>query len=156
MSEPSQADSPGLKSLIPGYMAYHALERRRDDDRLTRQFIVKRIEECKSKLDALGLSAAMRGDLDLPLQLERLRTELDRARSRISAAVEGYSHWFGGSQTDPQKLKQLTQQDQSLVSVVDLIDQAIGQSPLPVEQLDQHLQMLHQRIDRRGLLLSQG
>lgn len=144
-----------LATLIPGYGAYRKQQARRDDDRLTREFIIKRIDECKSRLDALGLQAANQGDFELPLAIEQYRNELDRARARISAAVEGYSSWFSKNLSE-EALKQVSQQDESLVSVVDLLDQLVTQQPLPSQQLVENLQLLHQRIDRRSTLLKQS
>ena len=46
---------------------------------VTREFVMKRIDECKSRLDALGLQAANQGDFELPLAIEQYRNELDRA-----------------------------------------------------------------------------
>lgn len=144
-----------LANLIPGYGAYRKQQSRRDDDRLTREFVIKRVDECKSRLDSLGLQAANQGDFELPLVIEQYRNELDRARSRIAAAVEGYSSWFSKN-LDEEALKQVSQQDESLVSVVDLLDQLVVQQPFPSQQFVETLQLLHQRIDRRTLLLKQS
>lgn len=144
-----------LAALIPGYSAYQKQQSRRDDDRLTREFVMKRIDECKSRLDALGLQAANQGDFELPLAIEQYRNELDRARSRIAAAVEGYSGWLNRN-VDQEMWKQISQQDENLISVVDLMDQLLSQYPIPGQQLMETLQMLHQRIDRRTSLLRQN
>ncbi len=145
-----------LKSLIPGYGAYHALESRREDDRLTRNFLVKRIDQCKAQLDAVGAQAARSGDLESPLQIEKLRTELDRARSRLAAAVEGYSGWFSSRVVDEKLLTQISELDANLVSVVDLLGKQLEESPLPFVKVKESTDLLHQRIDRRGELLKQG
>lgn len=145
-----------LKSLIPGYGAYRAQESRREDDRLTRQFLVKRIDQCKSVLDGLGTQAMKAGDLEAPLQYEKLRNELDRGRSRLAAAVEGYSGWFNSRTVDEKLLEQIAQQDSNLVSVVDLIDQQAQEKPVSIDKLRETIQLLHQRIDRRSELLKQA
>lgn len=145
-----------LKSIIPGYGAYHAQESRREDDRLTRQFLVKRIDQCKSLLDDLGGHAARSGDLESPLQFEKLRNELDRARARLAAAVEGYSGWFNNRTVDEKLLAQVAQQDSNLVSVVDLIGQQLQEKPLALDKLKETIALLHERIDRRGELLKQA
>ncbi len=145
-----------LAGLIPGYGSYRKQESRREDDRLTREFVIKRIDECKSRLDTLGATAVGSGDLNFPLLIERIRNELDRARSRVAAAVEGYSSWFSSKNVDDKLLEQLSQQDENLISVVDLMDQLIAESPLPIDRLSETLQLLHQRIDRRTALLKQN
>lgn len=145
-----------LGSMIPGYAAYRRQESRREDDRLTREFVVKRIDECKTRLDALGARAASNGDLELPLAIEQLRSELDRARARVTSAVEGYSGWFSQRIVDEKVLEQVALQDENLVSVVDMAYQQIAESPLPIDQLTESVQLLHQRIDRRAALLTQS
>lgn len=147
-------NTTGLKSLLPGYSSYQAIESRRNDDRMTRQWVAQRIDECKSQLDSLGVrAAASTGDFDTIMQIEGFRNELDRARSRVASAVEGYANWFSSQSVDQHLLKQLGQQDESLVSVVDLISTLIPQLPKSSEQLEENIQLLHQRIDRRALLL---
>lgn len=154
---PEKTDSivSDLKSLIPGFGSYRTLESRREDDRLTRDFLVKRIQECKSRLDSIGTKAAADGDLETPIKIDKYRNELDRARSRLAAAVEGYSNWFSKRTVDEKLLDQVCQQDSNLASVVDLIGELIQQSPLPTQQLKETIDLLHQRIDRRGELLRQ-
>ena len=46
-----------LSRLIPGYGAYREQESRREDDRRTRQFLSKRLADCKARLDAVGKQA---------------------------------------------------------------------------------------------------
>jgi phage shock protein A len=117
---------------------------------------VKRIDECKASLDDLGGQAAKSGDLDSPLQYEKLRNELDRARSRLAAAVEGYSGWFNNRTVDEKLLTQVAQQDSNLVSVVDLIGQQLLEKPIALDKLKESIALLHQRIDRRNELLKQA
>jgi hypothetical protein len=142
-----------IRAMIPGYGAYRAQESRREDDRLTRSFLIKRIDECKSQLDVLGLQAAKSGDLAIPLSLEKFRNELDRARSRLAGAFEGYVSWFSQRVVDEKVLEQVAQQDSNLVSVLDLIGGLLGQSPLATDKLKENIELLHQRIDRRNALL---
>lgn len=153
ISSVNARNTTGLKSLLPGYSSYQAIESRRNDDRMTRQWVVQRIDDCKSQLDSLGMRAASTGDFDTIMQIEGFRNELDRARSRVASAVEGYANWFSSQSVDQHLLKQLGQQDESLVSVVDLISTLIPQLPKSSEQLEENIQLLHQRIDRRALLL---
>ena len=157
MSEPNSKSNESflddLKSLIPGYGAYKALESRREDDRLTRSYLVKRIDQCKSLLDGIGAQAVKSGDLETPLQTEKLRTELDRARSRLAAAVEGYSGWFSKRTVNEELLSQVAELDASLVSVIDIAEKSLQQELSDLSQVASNLTLLHQRIDRRSDLL---
>jgi hypothetical protein len=116
---------------------------------------VKRIDECKSQLDSVGAQAARGGDLETPLQIDKYRNDLDRARSRLAGAMEGYSGWFSKRTVDEKLLEQVSQQDSNLASVVDLIGTLLSQHPLPAQQLKETIDLLHQRIDRRNELMKQ-
>lgn len=155
-----------LISMIPGYGAYRDQESRRADDRKARDFVARRLGDCTSALDRVGAAAVAAGDLETPARLERVRTQLELARTRIVAAVEGYAGWFGERNVDAELLGKVTQLDQNLVSIVDQIDSAIRSprdagEPSPAQhvdwtELEAHAQLLLERIDRRNALLEVG
>ena len=149
MSSKDESLLADLASLIPGYGAYREHESRREDDRLTREFLGKRITDCKSQLDAMAAAAANAGDLELPSRLEKLRKQLDLAQNRIASAVEGYSGWFNQRNVDTKTLEQVAKLDSNLVSVVDQIDQLCRSEPVDPQKVQESLELLHQRIDRR-------
>jgi hypothetical protein len=147
-----------LKKKIPGYGAYRAQESRRDDDRSTRQFLAKRLQDCKTILDKRGAHAVAEGNLDAPLAIERLRNQLDLAQTRLSAAIEGYAGWFNERKVDASLLEQVAKLDEGLVSLVDQINAMLDSdvSPLHSPELQEAIGLLHKRIDRRGALLKEG
>ncbi|MEZ6136356.1 MAG: hypothetical protein R3C53_15785 [Pirellulaceae bacterium] len=149
-----------LKKRIPGYGAYREQEARRDDDRLTREFLVQRLGECKASMDRMGVSAVASGNLDAPIVSERLRTRVDLAQSRLAAAMEGYAAWFSDRKVDAALLQQIAKLDENLVSLVDQIqslssDEKHYRDSEPSELRDA-IELLHQRIDRRHELLKHG
>ena len=149
-----------IQKKIPSYGAYREQEARRQDDRLTREFLVRRISDAKAALDKAGSQVAAAGDLDAPLLIERLRQRLDHAQSRLAAAVEGYAGWFSERQVDAQLLKQVATLDANLVSLVDQIDtlaqQQVGSENSATGELREALELLHARLDRRHELLRAG
>jgi hypothetical protein len=153
-----------LVHIIPGYGAYRAQQSRRDDDRRTREFLAQRLNDCKAALDRLSLQAVAAGDLELPMQLERLRQRIDVVRSRIASAPEGYAGWFGDREVDAELLEKIGQLDASLVSIVDQIDAAAraaggtdGESAkLDWVQVAELVDRLQGRMDRRNELLRDG
>ena len=149
-----------LTSLIPGYGGYQALEARREDDRLTREFLVKRLKDAKNAIDQLGTKAIETGDLDAPMKIEKLRARIDLAQSRVSAALEGYAGWFSERTVDEKLLKQVAELDANLVSLVDQLEQiAKDQSSsnhLDLSEMTEAAELLNRRIDRRNELLRVG
>lgn len=161
MTEKDDSLWSGLTKMIPGYGAYREQESRREDDRLTRDFLSVRIRECKSALDRLTGQAVEEGDFDKPSQLEPLHLQLDFAQNRIDSAVEGYAGWFNQRTVDTNLLDKIAELDGNLVSVVDQIDAQLkaaveGQTPLDAITLRESIDLLHQRIDRRNELLRAG
>lgn len=146
-----------LAKLIPGYGSYLEQESRREDDRLTREFLAKRLQDCKAGLDKLGAAAVAAGDLEAPARTEQLNKQLDRAQVRIRAAMEGYSGWFNQRQVDAEVLKKVAELDANLVSLVDqidsgiqqLVEQSAFQQADKLAEIGEWAELLHARIDRR-------
>ncbi len=149
-----------IQRKIPGYGAYREQEARRADDRLTRDFLVKRLREVLGQLNQLGAAAVAAGDLNAPLELEQLRKPLEHAQARLSAAVEGYAGWFSERTVDANLLAQVGTLDANLVSLVDQIDsfvQQLASGELSSKgELRDALDLLKTRLDRRHELLKTG
>lgn len=149
-----------LVKLIPGYGGYVEQESRRNDDRLARDFLCDRLTDCKAKLDRYAKKALESGDLELPAKVSSTHSELDRAQSRLRAAVEGYAAWFGYREVDASVLKEAHEVDLNMVSLVDQIDamtqQAIDGEELNLADLTEAADRLHGRIDRRNQIIEDG
>lgn len=150
-----------LISMIPGYGAYRDQQSRRDDDRLTREFLGRRLRDCKSNLEAIGKRAVAEGDLELPAQVEKICNRVELAQNRLSSAVEGYAGWFSERKVDAKLLEEIGTLDANLVSLVDQLDsltesaaeQSLASS---AKEIDEALDLLHARIDRRTEVLKNG
>ncbi|QDV26183.1 hypothetical protein [Aureliella helgolandensis] len=147
-----------LLQLLPGYGAYRTQESRRQDDRLAREFLSKRLNDCKAALDQVGANAVAGGDLESPLKVEEIRQSVELARNRLTAAVEGYSGWFNSRTVDAELLGKIVELDQNMVSLVDRLDAFARAATEDAGQLDvagmrEVLTLLQTRIDRRTELL---
>jgi hypothetical protein len=147
-----------LMRLIPGYGGYRDQESCREDDRLTRQFVVGRLQDCKRALDQLGARAVAAGDLETPAKTEGIRASIDLVQARLKSAVEGYSGWFNNRHVDAQLLRKVGELDASLVSIVDQLDASLAAASGEGHELDESavvasLDLLRTRIDRRSELL---
>lgn len=160
MSDSNDSLIKDLTKMIPGYGAYVEQEARRSDDRLTREFLVRRLSDCKAKLDTLGKAAVSSGDLESPARIEAIRAEVDHAQSRLAAAVEGYAGWFSERKVDAKLLSEIGQLDSNLVSLVDQLDalaqSMVGSGNVNTAEMSEATSLLHRRIDRRTEMLKAG
>ena len=149
-----------LVRLIPGYGAYQDQETRREDDRLTREFLEQRLAECKDKLDKIGLRAVEHGQLREVAKIDGVREQLDLAQRRLAAAVEGYAGWFSSRRVDAKLLETIATMDASMVSLVDQIDllarKKLERNEIGFEELNELVALLHARIERRNATLKSG
>lgn len=160
MSKSDESLLGSLASVIPGYGSYRDLETRREDDRQMREFLVRRLRDCKASLDKTAKAAADQGDLVLPSTVAALRDRVDLAERRLAAAVEGYAGWFSSRQVDRELLDKVVKLDENLVSLVDQMDslaQQLSQADATHEtQLKEATDLLHARLDRREETLRAG
>ena len=149
-----------IKKKIPGYGAYRDQEARRHDDRMTRDFLTRRLNEILKTLEDKAAKAVAEGDLNAPLLYEQLRERVDLARNRLAAAVEGYASWLGERKVDAALLKQVATLDGNLVGLVDQIDDLaekleVGARDV-LSELGEAIDLLHARLDRRHEILKTG
>ncbi len=160
MSEQGDSILGDLMRLIPGYGAYRDEQSRRDDDKSTREFIAKRLEDCKSGLDQMGAEAISAGDLKRPVEIEKIRSQIDLAKNRVTAALEGYASWFSSREVDAELIDRVIEVDHGLVSLVDQIDALVKQSGetdlFDATAIAEVVKLLHERIDRRNEVLKNG
>ncbi len=146
-----------IAEFIPGYGGYLEQEDRRRDDRLTREFLVRRITNCKHNLDDIGKQAIAAGDIELPAKLQPLHDKLDLAQSRLASAVEGYAGWFNDRKVDADVLAEVAELDAGLVSLVDQLDELADDWSIErAGDFRDGLQQLHKQLDRRNTILKAG
>jgi SMC interacting uncharacterized protein involved in chromosome segregation len=78
-----------IKMYIPGYKGYKEKNLRRDADRAVRQELSRSIQG--SKADLAEVQKAVIDDFDLMMDVERIRTKVDKYDIDIKKAVNGYS-----------------------------------------------------------------
>ena len=78
-----------IKMYIPGYKGYKETNLRRDADRAVRQELSRSIQG--SKADLAEVQKAVIDDFDLMMDVERIRTKVDKYDIDIKKAVNGYS-----------------------------------------------------------------
>ena len=78
-----------IKMYIPGYKGYKEKNLRRDADRAVRQELSRTIQGAKA--DLAEIQKAVIDDFDLMMDVERIRTKVDKYDIDVKKAVNGYS-----------------------------------------------------------------
>ncbi len=78
-----------IKMYIPGYKGYKEKNLRRDADRAVRQELARTIQGAKA--DLAEIQKAVLDDFDLMMDVERIRTKVDKYDIDVKKAVNGYS-----------------------------------------------------------------
>lgn len=143
-----------LAKLIPGYAGHQQLEKRREDDTLTRNYIAKRLDESKRALDRHLKAMMETNPLEGIAEGDKIRRSITHVQDRLKSAVEGYSSWFDKRVVDDAVLKKVAEADADAVGLVDRLVTAVGVGRVPdwpvIENL---LTTLGQRIDKRHAIL---
>lgn len=149
-----------LMNHIPGFKGYREKELRRDADRLLREHLAARLDECKHGLNELAAAATRGGSLDAINDIETARKRLDKLANRVRYAERGYGGLFDAVKVDEAKLEQVYQFDLALAGGVDLVrGKAAEGASSPdkvgaVRGLIQEIDALDQKLGERESILS--
>ena len=137
-----------IANAIPGFKGYRERELRRDADRLQREHLSSRLEECKRGLNQVSAAATRGGDLDVVNDVETARKRLDKVVARIRYADRGYAAFFDAIKVDEAMLGRVYDFDLSLLDGVDAARVAAQDAAAAApEALKDALQALITRID---------
>jgi hypothetical protein len=138
-----------IVNAIPGFRGYRDKELRRDADRLQREHLASRLDECKQALNQAADAATRAGSLAAINDLETARKRLDRLANRIRYADRGYAGFFDPVKVDEAMLARVYEFDLSLLEGVE----AARAARTDVAALLSALEALDARLaDREGIL----
>lgn len=98
---------------IPGYRGYREKNLRREEDRAVRTEVSRTIQGTKNDLSTI--QRLLLGKQDLVLDVERIRTKVDRYDVRVRKAVNGYSGFHDAVKIDESDLDALVKWDARLI-----------------------------------------
>jgi hypothetical protein len=110
-----------IANLIPGFKGYREKELRRDADRLQREYLASRLDECKKPLNDISAAVSRSGNLDVINDNETARKRLDKVANRIRYADRGYAGFFDAIKVKEDALERVYQFDLRLVGGVEAI-----------------------------------
>jgi hypothetical protein len=106
-------------SKIPMYNAYREREFRRQDDKLLREMLVKKLDRVKSEMQEAMKDTA---NLMIAKDLEPVFKELQAFQDRLRYAPYGYSGFFDRDNIDIPQLEKIYKFDRSLVEGIENLE----------------------------------
>jgi hypothetical protein len=122
-----------IANLIPGFKGYREKELRRDADRLQREYLASRLDECKKPLNDISAAVSRSGNLDVINDIETARKRLDKVANRIRYADRGYAGFFDAIKVKEDALERVYQFDLGLLVGVEEIQLAAQQAASATE-----------------------
>lgn len=104
---------------IPIYKGYREKNLRREEDRAVRQELSRAIQGTKQDLATIQRELA--SQTDLMLELERIRTKVDKYDIGIKKAVNGYSGFHSAVKILEKDLEELVRWDAELIDDIELL-----------------------------------
>jgi len=136
-----------IANAIPGFHGYREKELRRDADRLTREHMASRLEECKKPLNELAAQVSRSGALDFINDIETARKRLEKIVARIRYAERGYSGFFDTIKVDEAALGRVYDFDLALLAGVEQIQGIARAAAAAPAEAKAALQELLAKID---------
>jgi hypothetical protein len=136
-----------IANAIPGFQGYREKELRRDADRLQREFMARRLEECKKPLDGAAASSTRGGSLDVINDVETARKRLDRLIARIRYADRGYAGFFDPIKVEEDTLARVYEFDLALLQEVSAIRETAPTPQAAGDVLKASLRAFVERLD---------
>jgi hypothetical protein len=113
-----------LADKVPGFSGYQAKERRREIDKLHRDWLADRVRATKPPVAAVVQELSETGRLFEVTPLERISKKIDTIESRVRHATYGYSGFFDAAQIKEDQLDRIYQFDLGLVEKVEAVEMA--------------------------------
>jgi|TARA_B100001964_G_scaffold242336_2_gene316850 hypothetical protein len=124
-----------IASLIPGYKSYNSKENFRINDYEIRKFCSRKLNKKKESYNNLKKQAVLDNQHELVLKLDKAQTLLRNFSDKIRLSKHGYSAIFKDNLVDEARLKQVVENDEKLISLVEKMSE--DSNYLPIEEIIQ-------------------
>jgi hypothetical protein len=141
-----------IVNAIPGFKGYQEKDLRRDADRLEREHVAARLEQCKKPLNDTAAALSRSGGLDAINSVETVRKRLDKVVARVRYADRGYAGFFDTIKVDEAALARVYEFDLSLIQQADAAHAAAAQGKL--DELLAVIDAMDARMSDRESILS--
>ncbi|MFL7891870.1 MAG: hypothetical protein ACK2UM_15385 [Anaerolineales bacterium] len=110
---------------IPGFGGYIERQKRRDSDKLLREYLFDHFRALEGRVSRLQRDFISQGELKYVDDLEATAIKLRTFADRVKTASRGYSGLFDAVNINEAELTQIYEYDASLLTLVDEVDHAI-------------------------------
>ncbi len=148
---------------IPGFGGYLDRERRRDADKLQREFLAKSTTEAKKRIQDIGEQLLGNGELSLMTKLDGITNRIDRVTERIRHASQGYAGFFEINQVNSAELDRIYEHDLSMHNEIDELNSALDALQTAVDcndnavtrfgDVQRHVNALDAKLNEREAIL---
>lgn len=114
-----------ILNKVPGFGGYIERQKRRDSDKLIREYIFDQFRELETRVSRTQRDFISQGEIKYVDDLEATAIKLRTFADRIKTAARGYSGLFDAVNINEAELTQLYEHDASMLDFVDEISHAI-------------------------------
>lgn len=114
-----------IVNKVPGFEGYIERQKRRDSDKLIREFIFDHFRELEGRVSRLQRDFIREGEIKYVDDLEATAIKLRTFADRIKTAQRGYAGLFDAVKINQEELNQIYEYDASMLDFVDEINHAI-------------------------------
>jgi hypothetical protein len=151
-----------ILNKVPGFEGYIERTKRRDSDKLLREYIFDRFRELEGRVSRVQRDFISQGEIQYVDDLEATAIKLRTFADRIKTATRGYAGWFDAVNGNTEELTQIYEYDAAMLDLVDGINHAIdnveasvGTDGLPaaIRHLETKSEECIQAFDRRETVI---
>jgi hypothetical protein len=151
-----------LMRKIPGFGGYLDRERRRDADKLQREFMARGLSELKRKVQDAQEELINAGNMKMMTKLDDVNNIVDRVAGRLRHANYGFAGLFEQNQVNEEELNRIYEFDLSLVNELSHSEEALQALVANLEtenikarvsDLEKSIRAIDSKLDERERLL---
>ena len=114
-----------ILNKVPGFAGYIERQKRRDSDKMLREYLFDQFRELESRVSRLQRDFISQGEIQYVDDLEATAIKLRTFADRIKTAARGYSGLFDAVNVNEAELTQIYEYDAAMLDLVDEVSRAI-------------------------------
>lgn len=151
-----------ILSKVPGFSGYIERQKRRDSDKLVREYVFERFRELEGRVSHVQRDFISQGSIQYVDDLEATAIKLRTFADRLRTAPRGYASLFDAIKINEAELTQLYEYDAAMLDLVDEVNHAVdnvessvGSDGLPaaIRNLESKAQACIEAYDRREAVI---